>query len=119
MTKTVKRIIVVAVLLIALAIVGWLVFTGERVASYPSDLSAFSEGIFDGKGDTMVVFEGDKAWYCPREGEVFLMDIVSYEEGVMTMVKDEMRHSFVVINEDMIYEIGAKNVLTRRPIDGT
>ena len=116
MAKTGKRILAVVLLILTVLLVGFLVFTGNRLANYPEDLDGYKREIFEGKDDTMVAFTDTGAWY--RIGEkVILLEIISYEEGVITMVKNDAQYTFVAIDENTIYDENSKHLLTRR-VDG-
>ena len=117
MAKTGKRILAVVLLILTVLLVGCLVFTGNRLADYPEDLDGYKREIFEGKDDTMVAFTDSGAWYGAGEEEIILLDFVSYEEGVVTMSKDEKQYVFVAIDADTIYDENSKQLLTRRAID--
>ena len=113
MAKTGKRILAVVLLILTVLLVGCLVFTGNRLANYPEDLDGYKREIFEGKDDTMVAFTEDGAWYGTGEG-VILLEIISYEEGVITMAKNDEQYIFVAIDYEMIYDENTKQLLTRR-----
>ena len=113
MAKTGNRILAVVLLILTVLLVGCLVFTGNRLANYPEDLDGYKREIFEGKDDTMVAFTEDGAWYGTGE-EVILLEIISYEEGVITMAKNDEQYIFVAIDYEMIYDENTKQLLTRR-----
>lgn len=114
MMKTIRRIIAVLTLVVVLGLIGYFVYTGKRVNDYPSEVEAFQNYIFDGNDGSMVVFKEEGAWYCSREGDVILMEIVSYEEGVLTIGREEKLRRFIVINEGLMYDADEKIILLRR-----
>ena len=117
MAKTGKRILAVIILLLTVLLVGCLVFTGNRLAGYPSNIDEYKRAVFEGKDNTMVAFTDNGAWYGIGEEEIILLDFVSYEEGVITMSKDEKPYVFVAIDANTIYDENSKQLLTRRAID--
>lgn len=117
MAKTGKRILAVVILILAVLLVGCLVFTGNRLANYPEDLEDYKRVTFVGKDNTMVAFTDDGAWYGTGENEVILLEITEYSEGVITMRKNDTVYRFIAIDESMIYDEGTKQLLTRRVSD--
>ena len=118
MAKTGKRILAVVLLILTVLLVGCLVFTGNRLASYPEDLDGYKRVVFEGKDNTMVAFTDDGAWYGTGENDVLLLEIAEYTEGVITMKKNETVYRFVAIDENTIYDENSKNLLTRRAESG-
>ena len=118
MTKTGKRILAVVILILTVLLVGCLVFTGNRLANYPENIDGYKRVVFEGKDNTMVAFTEDKAWYGTGEEQVILLEIISYEEGVITMKRKDVTYRFVVIDETTIYDENTKILLTRRADGG-
>ena len=114
MKKTGKRILAVLLLILTVLLVGCLVFTGNRLASYPKDIEEYKRATFIGKDGTMVAFTENGAWYNAGENEVILLEIMGYEDGVITMTKNDINYRFVAIDENMIYDEKTKQFLTRR-----
>ena len=118
MTKTGKRILAVVILILTVLLVGCLVFTGNRLANYPGNIDGYKRVVFEGKDNTMVAFTEDKAWYGTGEEQVILLEIISYEEGVITMKRKDVTYRFVAIDETTIYDENSKILLTRRADGG-
>ena len=114
MKKTGKRILAVLLLILTVLLVGCLVFTGNRLAKYPKDIGTYKRATFIGKDDTIVAFTESGVWYGVGENEVILLEITDFEEGVITMAKNDMKYRFVAIDEKMIYDENTKQFLTRR-----
>ena len=117
MAKTGKRILAVIILILTVLLVGCLVFTGNRLANYPEDIDGYKRAVFEGKDNTMVAFTENGAWYGIGEEEIILLETTSYEEGVITMKKNETTYRFVVIDANTSYDEHSKQLLTRRAID--
>ena len=117
MTKKSKRILAVIILILIVLLVGYVVFTSNRLASYPKDISEYERMIFEGEEDTMVVFTENGAWYGAGGGEIILLEQKSYEEGVITMVKNNKKYRFVAIGRNALYDENSKRILVRRTID--
>lgn len=118
MAKTGKRILAVVILVLVVLLVGWLWFTGNRLAKYPESLDGYKRVVFEGKDNTIVAFTDDGAWYgTGEEEEVILLEITDYKEGVITMMKEKEMYRFVAIDEDIIYDENSKQFLTRRASD--
>ena len=117
MKKTGKRMLAVLLLILTVLLVGCLVFTGNRLASYPQDIEEYKRATFIGKDGTMVAFTENGAWYNAGENEVILLEIMGFEEGVIMMKKNDTSYRFVAIDEQTIYDENAKEFLTRRGND--
>ena len=117
MAKTGKRILAVVILILTVLLVGCLIFTGNRLANYPEDLEDYKRATFVGKDNTMVAFTDNGAWYGTGEKEVILLEIMDYEDGVITMKKNDTIYRFVAIDEKTIYDENSKQLLTRRVSD--
>ena len=117
MKKAVKRFLIIILVIVMVLLVGCLVFTGNRLAGYPTTMDDYWGGRFEGKDDTMVAFTKDGAWYGSGENEIILLELVSYEEGIITMSKNDMVYQFVAIDDDTIYDEKTRNVLERGDID--
>ncbi len=117
MKKTGKRILAVLLLILTVLLVGCLVFTGNRLVGYPKDIEEYNRATFIGKDGTMVAFTENGAWYSANKNEVILLEITGYEEGVITMTKNENQYRFVAIDEQTIYDENTKRLLTRRGND--
>ena len=113
MAKTGKRILVISLLVILVFVVGYLVFTGIRLAKPPKDLGCYQGERFEGKNITLT-FTETGAWYDVGENEVILLEITEYKEGVITMVKGETEYKFVAIDGDTLYDESEKELLNRR-----
>ena len=75
MAKTGKRILAIVILILVVLLVGWLLYTGNRLAKYPDGLDEYKRATFEGKENTIVAFTDDGAWYGTEDKEV----IVTYE----------------------------------------
>jgi len=117
MAKTGKRILAVVILILTVLLVGCLIFTGNRLANYPEDLEDYKRVTFVGKENTIVAFTDEGAWYGTEDKEVILLEIMDYEEGVITMQKNDTIYRFVAIDEKTIYDENSKQLLTRRVND--
>ena len=117
MAKTGKRILAVIILILTVLLVGCLIFTGNRLANYPDDINDYKRAVFEGKDNTMVAFTENGAWYGIGEEEIILLETTSFEEGVITMEKNEIQYRFVLIDANTIYDENSKQLLTRRAID--
>ena len=114
MTKTVKRVIVVILLILTVLLVGCLIFTGNRLANYPPNMDCYWGGRFEGKDNTIVAFTDDLVWYGTDNNEVILMEVINYDDGVISVKKGETIYQFVAIDADTLYDETTKTLLTRR-----
>lgn len=118
MTKTGKRILAVVILILTVLLIGCFVFTGNRLANYPENIDGYKRVVFKGKDNTMVAFTEDKAWYGTGNEQVILLEIVGYEEGVITMKRNEATYRFVAIDDKTIYDENSRKLLIRRADGG-
>ena len=114
MAKTGKRILAVVLLILTVLVVGCLLYTGNRLSDYPSDLQVYDGEIFEGKDDTMVAFKASGTWYKADDNEVILLEITDYSDGVITMKKGDIVYRFVAIDKNTLYDETTKTLLTRR-----
>ncbi len=117
MTKTGKRILAIVSLVVVIFVVGCLLYTGNRLKGYP-ELSEYARGVYTAKDDTMVAFTDEQVWYGAGNGEIVLLEIVSYKEGVITMKKNEQTYTFIAIDETTLYDVGKEVFLIRRTSSG-
>ena len=114
MTKTVSRIVAVVLLILAVLLVGYSCFTGNRVASYPENLDGYKRQVFQSNNGTMVAFMEDKAWSRTSTPPMVLLEMDEYKEGVITMKREEQVYEFIAVDEKTIYDMQTKELLVRR-----
>ena len=114
MTKTVKRILAVVLLLLTVLLVGCLVFTGNRLADYPEDFKNYKSVVFESEDGTMGAFTENGALYDMAENAVVMLGFTDYSEGVITMEKQGTVYTFVAVGKDMLYDKNTNQILTRR-----
>ena len=103
MTKTVKRIIAVVLLLVTVLLIGYSCYTANRLASYPDTLDGYKNMVFRANDGTMVAFTGENVWYSEQGADMVLVTTESYKEGVITLKYNEETLQFVAIDEDTLY----------------
>ena len=113
MTKGIKRIIAVVLLIVVVLLIGYSCHTSSRLAKYPDSLDGYKRYVFKAKEGTMVAFTDENVWYGTGEPLV-LLEICEYKEGVISMERDEQIYEFVAIDEKMIYDVQTKELLIRR-----
>ena len=111
--KRIKRIIAVVILCVVVLLVGYSCYTGSRLTSYPENLDGYKNKTFYTNDGGMVAFTDEYAWYQTREQEIVLLKILSYEQGVLVMVKDDKEYTFTVIDNDTLYDEQTKEILTK------
>lgn len=114
MTKGIKRIIAVVLLIVTVLLFGYSCFTGSRLASPPDDLDGYKRYIFRAKDGTMVAFTDENVWYGIGDEPLILLGINGYKEGVISMQREETIYEFVAIDEKTIYDTQTKELLIRR-----
>ena len=114
MTKTVKRLIAVVLLLVTVLLIGYSWFTANRLASYPKTLDGYKNMVFRANDGTMVAFTGENIWYAEQGEDMVLLVTESYEEGVITLKYGEETLQFVAIDENTLYCPVSEQFLTKR-----
>ena len=114
MTKTSKRILAVALLILTVLLVGCLVFTGNRLTDCPKDIEEYKRATFIGKEGTMVAFTENGALYDTVENPIIMVEFTSYSEGIITMEKQGTVYTFVAVGKDMLYDENTNQILNRR-----
>ena len=114
MTKGIKRIIAVVLLIVVVLLIGYSCHTGNRLAKSPDDLDGYKRYIFRAKDGTMVAFTDESVWYGVGDEPLILLEINEYKEGVISMQREETIYEFVAIDEKTIYDMQTKELLIRR-----
>ena len=114
MTKRVRRILAVLLLIVTVLLIGYSCYTGSRLANSPDDLKVYKRYVFRSKGGTMVAFTEENVWYGTREEAMFLLEISEYKEGVITMKREEQNDELMAIDETTIYDCQSGELLIRR-----
>ena len=114
MTKTVKRLIAVVLLLVTVLLIGYSCYTANRLASYPDTLDGYKNMVFRANDGTMVAFTGENIWYAEQGEDMVLLVTESYEEGVITLKYGEETLQFVAIDEDTLYCPASEQFLRKR-----
>ena len=114
MTKTGKRILAVSIVCFMVLWIGYLVYTGNHMSSFTKDFADYKSVAYEGKDGTMVAFTENGALYDTVESTVIMLEFTEYSEGVITMEKQDVVYTFVVVGKDMLYDANTKQILTRR-----
>ena len=114
MTKRVRRLLAVILLIVTVLLVGYSCHTGSRLANSPDDLDCYKRYVFRSKDGTMVAFTDENVWYGTGEETMFLLEISEYKEGVITMEREEEKYEFMAIDESRLYDMQRKELLIRR-----
>ena len=114
MTKVIRRIIAVVLLIVTVLLIGYSCHTGNRLANYPDTLDGYKRYIFRAKDGTMVAFTDENVWYTTGDEPMILLEINEYKKGVILMQREEEYYQFVAIDEKTIYDTQTKELLIRR-----
>ena len=114
MTKRVRRLLAVILLIVMVLLVGYSCFTGSRLANSPDDLNCYKRYVFRSKDGAMVAFTDEDVWYGTGEEAMFLLEINEYKEGIITMKREKENYKFLAIDETTIYDCQLKELLIRR-----
>ena len=114
MTKRIRRMIAVVLLIVTVLLIGYSCHTGNRLANYPDTLDGYKRYIFRAKGGTIVAFTEESVWYGTGDEPMVLLEINEYKEGVISMQKEEIIYEFIAIDEEMLYDCQTEDLLVRR-----
>ena len=114
MTKMGKRILAVSIVFFMVLWIGYLAFTGNHMSSFTKDFAEHKSVVYEGKDGTMVAFTENGAMYDTAENTVIMLEFTEYSEGVITMEKQDVVYTFVVVGKDMLYDAHTKQILMRR-----
>lgn len=114
MTKRVKRIIAVILLVVVVLLVGYSCYTGSRLADYPDNLDCYKRYIFRANDGTMIAVMDENIWYSAGEEPMVLLEVIEYKEGVISMQREGKYYEFVAIDEITIYDTQTGQLLIRR-----
>ena len=104
MTKTGKRILAVSIVFFMVLLIGYLVFTGNHMSSFTKDFMEYKSMVYEGKDGTMVAFTENGALYDTVENTIIMLEFMEYTEGVITMEKQDVVYTFVVVGKGMLYD---------------
>ena len=114
MTKTVKRILAVVMLLVTVLLIGYSCFTADRLASYPQTIDGYKNMVFRANDDTMVAFTGESVWYAKPNEDMVIVQVESYAEGVLTLKYGEETLQFLAIDKNTLYCPASQQFLKKR-----
>ncbi len=114
--KTVKRIIVVTVLIVVGFLVGCFVYTGNRLKNYPNEISGFADSTYIGD-DIMASFNGESEIVYVVGEKVLVLEVAKYSGGVIYATSGEQEYHFTAV-DGMLYDEQTQKFLTRRGADG-
>ena len=109
--KKVKRIISFALLIVVIALIGYLVYTGNRLTDYPEDLGELKGKTFV-SGSRSLSFIGKNLWYDAEE-RIMLLEIVEYEKGVLKTERNGATYVFEIIDSETVYDYQTQEILVR------
>ena len=112
--KAVKRILYIFLLVLLVMVIGYLVFTGSRLADFPKGMEDYEKDVFIGEDGTMVAFNGNGALYTFNDETVIILTFSGYSDGVITMCENGKDYRFVAIGESILYDENTKQFLKRR-----
>ena len=111
--KRIMRIIAVIVLGVLLLLVGYSCYTGSRLTDCPKEMDGYKNTTFYGEDGGMVAFTDEYAWYKREEQGVILLMIEGYQDGVITMTRDDEVYCFIAVDNDTLYDKQTEEFLTR------
>ena len=114
--KTIKRIIAVVFLMFLVLLIGYSCYTGSRLTGYPQTLDGYKNVAFYGNDGYRVAFTDGYAWY-ERDGDILLLEIQSYTDGVMRLTDGTQNYVFTAVDKDTLYDTQTERFLTKG-VDG-
>ena len=114
--KAIKRVIVITVLIVVGLLVGCFAYTGNRLKTYPDEISAFADSTYVGD-DIMASFNGESELVYVVGETVLVLDVTEYSGGVIYATSGENTYRFTVV-DNMLYDEQTQEFLTRRGADG-
>lgn len=115
--KTIKRIVVVTLLVVVGILVGCFVYTGNRLKAYPNDISAFTGNTYAGEKNTILSFHTEKEIVYVVGESVVTLEIGEYVDGVIYATSGEKEYRFTAV-DGMLYDEQTERFLVKRGGDG-
>ena len=115
--KTIKRIIVVTLLVVVGILVGCFTYTGNRLKAYPNDISAFTGNTYAGEKNTLLSFHTEKEIVYVVGESVVSLEISEYVDGVIYATSGEKEYRFTAV-DGMLYDEQTEQFLVKRGGDG-
>ena len=111
--KRIRQIIAVVVLCTLVWLVGYSCYTGSRLTEYPKEMDGYKNTSFYSNDGGMVAFTDEYAWYVTKEQGIVLLTLAGYQDGVITMTRDDEVYCFIAVDNDTLYDKQTKVILTQ------
>ena len=111
--KRIRQIIAVVVLCTLVWLVGYSCYTGSRLTEYPKEMDGYKNTSFYSNDGGMVAFTDEYAWYVTKEQGIVLLTLAGYQDGVITMTRDDEVYCFIAVDNDTLYDKQTKVILTK------
>ena len=112
--KTIKRILAVALLIITITAVGYLVYTGGRFSFNGDNYQGLIGNTYTNKENNVVVyFNEENSIEYRTENGTFTLQQSELKDEVIICQDEEEQYRFVIISEQVLYDVNTKQVLWR------
>ena len=111
--KRIRRIIAIMILCVVVLLVGYSCYTGSRLTDYPKEIDGYKDMTFYSNDGGMVAFTDKDVWYLTKEQGIILLTLAGYEDGVITMTREEKKFYFIAVDNDTLYDEQTKRILTK------
>ena len=111
--KRIRRIVAVMILCVVVSLVGYSCYTGSRLTDYPKEIDGYKDMTFYSNDGGMVAFADKDVWYLTKEQGIILLTLAGYEDGVITMTREEKKFYFIAVDNDTLYDEQTKKIFTK------
>ena len=111
MTKL-KKILSIVILFIVITLIGFLVYTGSRLSSYPTSYDEFINNYYTNDETTIRFVTEDSALYMTKEDRLWI-EIKDYTEGFIVAEWENEPVYFVALENGLLYDVQKNTYLTK------
>lgn len=112
--KTIKRIIAIVLLIVTVLLACYMCKTCGRLKDTDNTLENYQNTSFytENAKITLTILEDYSAKYLYNDSEISLT-FNDFSDGVLEFISEEKAYSFVVIDNDKLFDISSKKLLKR------
>lgn len=109
--KTLKRIICVFLLAAIGSAIGYLVYTGNRLASFPASETYTNKVFISSDGEIEMEFKNVSDAIYTKDRISISISLTSYEDGILFFYGAEREYRFIAVSKTQIFDTGSRKVL--------
>ncbi|NCA67919.1 MAG: hypothetical protein EOM87_07650 [Clostridia bacterium] len=109
--KTLKRIMCVFLLTVIGSEIGYLVYTGDRLASFPASETYTNKMFISSDGEIEIEFNNFSDAVYTKDGISVSISLTDYKDGILVFSGIEREYRFIALNETQVFDTERRKVL--------